>query len=179
MSTSLGGDQYGYAHCVSTGAQMIAFFPADPTTIDTALFGHTKSRPIVREERRASGTEMRIVIVEWRIRKGHEAAFLDYWSQNQVIEDRSGLIGEYLSHVENQRDCQWITLEFGADWTTYVNVGFWSDADAFRRQIGPKINDQRPALSFEHEKHRRLFLCPDRWRVGGAMLPTASHDLVH
>ena len=128
---------------------------------------------------RVSGARMRIVIVEWRIRKGQEAAFLDYWSENEAIEDRSGLIGEYLSHVENQMDCQWITLEFGTEWTTYVNVGFWSDADAFRQQVGPKIDDRRPALPFEYEKRRRTFLCPDRWRVGGAALPAASHDLVH
>ena len=135
-------------------------------------------RPVRMPERRASGAQMRIVIVEWRIKRGQEAAFLDYWSQNEAIDDRSGLIGEYLSHVEDQKDCQWITLEFGDGWTTYVNVGFWSDADAFRREVGPKINDQRPALSFEHEKRRRTFLCPDRWRVGGTMLPAMSHGLV-
>lgn len=122
---------------------------------------------------------MRIVIVEWRIKKGQESAFMDYWSHNEAIEDRSGLIGEYLSHVETQNDCQWITLEFGEGWTTFVNVGFWSDADAFRRQVGPKIDDTRPPLPFEHEKRRRTFLCPDRWRVGGSTLPAESHELVH
>ena len=136
---------------------------------------HRRNRMV---ERRASGAEMRIVIVEWRIKKGHEAAFLDYWSKNETIEDRSGLIGEYLSHVEDQKDCLWITLEFGESWTTYVNVGFWSDAAAFREQVGPKINDQRPALPFEHQKRRRTFLCPDRWRIGGTMLPATSHGLV-
>ena len=76
-------------------------------------------------------------------------------------------------------DCQWITLEFGTEWTTYVNIGFWSDADAFRQQVGPKIDDRRPALPCEYEKRRRTSLCPGRWRVGGAVLPAVSHDLVH
>ena len=157
---------------------MSALAPATRPTFGIVAFGEMESRPIGVPERRASGAQMRIVIVEWRIKKGQEAAFLDYWSQNEAIDDRSGLIGEYLSHVEDQKDCQWITLEFGDGWTTYVNVGFWSDADAFRREVGPKINDQRPALSFEHEKRRRTFLCPDRWRVGEAMLPAMSHGLV-
>ena len=65
------------------------------------------------EDERFGNVQMRIVIVEWPIRKGHESAFMDYWSRNEAIEDRSGLIGEYLSHVEDQKDCQWITLEFG------------------------------------------------------------------
>ena len=157
---------------------MSALASATRPTFGIVAFGEMESRPIGVPERRASGAQMRIVIVEWRIKKGQEAAFLDYWSQNEAIDDRSGLIGEYLSHVEDQKDCQWITLEFGDGWTTYVNVGFWSDADAFRREVGPKINDQRPALSFEHEKRRRTFLCPDRWRVGEAMLPAMSHGLV-
>ena len=157
---------------------MSALAPATCPTLDFVMLGEMESRPIGVPERRASGAQMRIVIVEWRIKKGQEAAFLDYWSQNEAIDDRSGLIGEYLSHVEDQKDCQWITLEFGDGWTTYVNVGFWSDADAFRREVGPKINDQRPALFFEHEKRRRTFLCPDRWRIGEAMLPAMSHGLV-
>ena len=157
---------------------MSAIALATRPTLGIVASGEMESRPIGVPERRASGAQIRIVIVEWRIKKGQEAAFLDYWSQNEAIDDRSGLIGEYLSHVEDQKDCQWITLEFGDGWTTYVNVGFWSDADAFRREVGPKINDQRPALSFEHEKRRRTFLCPDRWRVGEAMLPAMNHGLV-
>ncbi len=144
----------------------------------TAHFSRIDHRQRGMVERRASGAEMRIVIVEWCIKKGQEPAFLDYWSKNEAIEDRSGLIGEYLSHVEDQKDCLWITLEFGEGWSTYVNVGVWSDAAAFREQVGPKINDQRPALPFEHQKRRRTFLCPDRWRVGDAALPAMSHGLV-
>ncbi len=157
---------------------MNALASASRSTIGLSPFGEIDSRPVGMPERRASGAQMRIVIVEWRIEKGQEAAFLDYWSSNEAVDDRSGLIGEYLSHVENQEDCHWITLEFGDGWTTYVNVGFWSDAAAFRREVGPKINDKRPALSFEHEKRRRTFLCPDRWRVGETMLPGTSHTLV-
>ena len=40
--------------------------------------------------------DMRIVLVEWRIFKGQENLFLDYWSRRETIDDRSGLIGEFL-----------------------------------------------------------------------------------
>ena len=38
-------------------------------------------------------TAMRIVLVEWRIRKGEEEQFLEYWSKRVIVQDRSGLIG--------------------------------------------------------------------------------------
>ncbi len=154
-------------------------YTAERQSSDVPSFRHSRLNTGAGKTRTASATQMRIVIVEWRIRKGQEEAFLDYWSEKESIEDRSGLVGEYLSHVEDQRDCQWITLEFGEDWTTFVNVGFWSDAEAFRREVGPKIDDTRPPQPFEHQKRRRTFLCPDRWRVGGAALPETSHTLVH
>ena len=39
----------------------------------------------------------RIVIVEWRIRKGRECEFLSYWSTRATISNRAGLIAEFLS----------------------------------------------------------------------------------
>jgi hypothetical protein len=39
----------------------------------------------------AAATPMRIVGVEWRIKKGQESEFLEYWSTRSTIPDRSGL----------------------------------------------------------------------------------------
>ena len=48
-------------------------------------------------------TAMRIVLIEWRIKKGEEEQFLEYWSKRVPVPDRSGLIGEFLSRVECQK----------------------------------------------------------------------------
>src|SRR4051812_1299117 len=45
-------------------------------------------------------TSARIILVEWSIKKGQEREFLDYWSTRATVEDRAGLIGEFLSRVE-------------------------------------------------------------------------------
>ena len=123
-------------------------------------------------------SEMRIVLVEWRITKGQESLFLDYWSRRETIDDRSGLIGEFLSHVEDPGKFPWVTCELSPDWTCFVNVGLWRDADAFQAQIGCRLNDKRPKLPFEYERRRRTFLGPQRWRFGDTAIPIAEHDLV-
>ena len=122
--------------------------------------------------------DMRIVLVEWRIIKGQENLFMDYWSRREVIDDRSGLIGEFLSRVEDRATYSWITCELSPDWTCFVNVGLWRDADAFEAQIGWRLDDNRPKLPFEFEKRRRTFLGPQRWRFGGTDLPATEHEMV-
>src|SRR5215207_4961563 len=52
---------------------------------------------LVRPEPSPNPFRTRIVLVEWKIKKGREAEFLDYWSTQSTIPDRSGLIGEFLS----------------------------------------------------------------------------------
>ena len=123
-------------------------------------------------------SEMRIVLVEWRIAKGQESLFLDYWSRRETIDDRSGLIGEFLSRVEDRAQFPWMTCELSSDWTCFVNVGLWRDADAFQAEIGWRLDDKRPKMSFEHERRRRTFLGPERWRFGGTAMPMAEHELV-
>ncbi len=122
--------------------------------------------------------EMRIVLVEWRIIKGQENHFLDYWSRREVIDDRSGLIGEFLSRVEDPATFSWMTCELSPDWTCFVNVGLWRDADAFQAQIGWRLDDNRPKMAFEYERRRRTFLGPQRWRFGGTEFPVSEHEMV-
>ena len=123
-------------------------------------------------------SEMRIVLVDWRIIKGQESLFLDYWSRRETIEDRSGLIGEFLSRVQDRAQFPWITCELSPEWTCFVNVGLWRDAEAFQDQIGWRLDDARPKMPFEYERRRRTFLGPQRWRFGGTAIPTADHQLV-
>jgi hypothetical protein len=120
----------------------------------------------------------RIVLVEWRIRKGHGAEFLKYWSIRATIEDRLGLIGEFLSKVEDQKQFPWMTWSLDRRWTTFVNVGFWREGADFQQQIGLFIDNQKPLLAFEAQRRRRVFLAPERWRMGATPLYLTDHPNV-
>ncbi len=120
----------------------------------------------------------RIVLVEWRIKKGREAEFLKYWSTRATIQDRSGLVGEFLSRVEDQKQFPWMTWSLDRRWTTFVNVGFWREGADFEQQIGQYIDNKKPPLAFEAERRRRVFLAPERWRVGATPLYLTDHPSV-
>jgi hypothetical protein len=132
---------------------------------------NTDGRMQDQAPRAADPAVARIVIVEWRIRKGRECEFLSYWSTRATISNRTGLIAEFLSEVDQQRWIQWSTDE---DSTTFYNIGLWRDAADFEEQIGRFIDLDRPPLEFEAAKRRRVFLAPARWRVGGTGLPLAD-----
>ena len=121
---------------------------------------------------------MRLVIVEWRIRSDREDEFLDYWSRREVVPERDGLIGEFLSRVDLSMPTPWITWALDPTCTTFINVGLWSSGDAFREQIGYTIDDTRPMQPFEAERRRRIVLAPERWRAGGTHLPQSEHPFV-
>ena len=126
-----------------------------------------------------SPAAMRIILVEWRIRKGQEQQFLDYWSTRLPISDRSGLIGEFLSGIESREQYPWINWDLHDQWTTFVNVGLWRAGADFEEQIGRYIDDTRPPLAFEAERRRRVFVAPQRWRMGKTDLPDFEHGQVH
>lgn len=115
---------------------------------------------------------LRIVVVHWKIKPGREAEFLDYWSTRSVVEDRTGLIGEYLSSIEDRSRAPWINWStLDPAYISYFNVGLWQDADSFQSQIGKFIDNTRPPLPFEAAKRERIFLAPERWRAGKSALP--------
>src|SRR3712207_3880516 len=64
----------------------------------------------------SQATSTRIVLVEWRIKKGREQEFLDYWSTRATVPDRSGLIGEFLSRVEDRKQFPWMVWSFDPRW---------------------------------------------------------------
>jgi hypothetical protein len=123
----------------------------------------------------AGTTPMRIILVEWRIRKGRENEFLEYWSTRSTVPDRSGLIGEFLNRVESREQFPWIRWEFNEAWTTFVTVGFWREGADFQQNFGRFIDDTKPPMEFEAERRRRILLAPERWRIGGSNLLTSDH----
>ena len=56
-------------------------------------------------------TLLRIVVVHWKIKPGRKSEFLDYWSTRFIVGDRSGLVNEYLSSVEDRGRAPWITWQ--------------------------------------------------------------------
>jgi hypothetical protein len=123
-------------------------------------------------------TATRIVLVEWRIKKGQEQEFLDYWSTRATIEDRTGLVGEFLSRVEDQTQFPWMVWDLNPGWTTYVNVGFWRNGADFQQQIGRFIDNSRPSLAFEADRRRRVLVAPERWRIGATPMLATDHPAV-
>jgi len=123
-------------------------------------------------------TAERIVLVEWRIKKGREQEFLDYWSTRATVEDRSGLVSEFLSRVEDRNQFPWMVWEFDPGWTTFVNVGFWRSGADFQQQIGRFIDNSKPPMDFEAQRRRRILVAPERWRIGKAQPIPTDHPAV-
>jgi hypothetical protein len=123
-------------------------------------------------------TTTRIVAVEWRIKKGWENEFLEYWSTRSTIPDRSGLVGEFLNRVESHEQYPWMVWELNEGWTTFINIGIWREGADFQQQIGRFIDNSRPPLAFEADRRRRIFLAPERWRIGHTSLLKEDHPTV-
>lgn len=127
----------------------------------------------------AAATNIRMVVVHWKIKQGREAEFLDYWGQRSVVADRSGLVGEFLSSVEDRGRFPWINMQTVSNsYTSFFNIGIWRDAAAFDDQIGKYIDNARPPLPFEAERRERVLLQPERWRIGRTALSLADQPNV-
>ena len=123
----------------------------------------------------AGDAPLRIVVVHWKVKPGREQEFLDYWSQRAAVQDRSGLVAEFLSGVEDRDKYPWINWRsLDPRWTSYFNVGLWRDAAAFQEQVGRFIDNARPPLDFEADRRERVLVEPRRWRVGASGLPAAD-----
>ncbi len=124
----------------------------------------------------AASTAPRIVIVEWKIKKGHEQEFLDYWATRSTIPDRSGLIAEFMSSEASHERFPWINWvnAESPDYTTFYNIGFWRGAEDFMGQIGKYIDNNKPPMPFEADHRHRIFLEPVEWRIGRSNLPGAD-----
>jgi len=120
--------------------------------------------------------KMEIVLVSWKIKIGQEEVFKEYWRRGIPVNDRSGLIGEFLSEPKGHGKYTWITwdLRGGEKYTPFINVGMWADAATFEEQIGKYFDPKKGPLDFEFELRTRALLTPDCWRMGDWALP--HHD---
>lgn len=127
---------------------------------------------------------MIIVLINWRVKSGSEGDFLEKWKSELALEGADGLIGEFLSKVEDSAFHEGVTWEMEADekdnrsdWTTvdhtsYVNVGMWNSVDAFMNAVGKYMAAGRSIKEdFEAAPRRRAILTPEHWRIGADQLP--------
>lgn len=119
---------------------------------------------------------MVIVLVYWKIKKGHEEVFKAQWRSGLPVNDRSGLVGEFLSQPTGHEKYSWVTWDLRGteDYTPYINVGMWADAEEFHTQIGKYFKPEKEKEDFEFEIRTRSLLTPDCWRMGDWKLPV--HD---
>lgn len=118
---------------------------------------------------------MVIVLIHWKIKPACVEDFFEYWRKKAVVQDRSGLIGEFLSEVCDVDKFDWVTWDDLAGregvYRSFVNAGLWRNADDFQCQVAKYFNDDAAPQSFEAERRVRTILYPQCWRVGDARLP--------
>lgn len=116
-----------------------------------------------------------IALIHWRIKLDGVDDFLKHWRENNRIQDRSGLIAEFLSDSLNPSEFPFITWHLDeqslGNFRSFVTVGIWADGEAFADQIVQYFNDDRPMLDFEQFRRRRVVFSPVEWRIGGATMP--------
>ena len=125
---------------------------------------------------------MLAALIHWRIKPEdrHIKAFLNHWKTENRVEDRRGLIAEFLSDPLTMHSFPSITWHLDSeslgDFKSFVTVGSWSDADEFHKQIAILFNDDKPMKSFEKYRRRRVVFDPVGWRIGEGALPTEDSE---
>lgn len=100
--------------------------------------------------------------------------FLQFWKQSAVIEDRRGLVGEFLTEAYSTAEYGWITWQLTGcegEYRSFVNVGYWSSAEEFHAQVGKYFETSTGLKEFEAEPRKRVVLKPTCWRMGDGTLP--------
>ena len=125
---------------------------------------------------------MIIVIIHWKIKEGaeHRATFLQHWKETLTIEERSHLVGEFLSEPvspgEVDFDVTILGVSESAPYQSFFNVGLWASLDSFEEQvIKPYVGSTSEPKDFEYEYRSRMVLVPLAWRRGRQDLPYADH----
>ncbi len=120
---------------------------------------------------------MVIALIHWKIKPDRVDEFLKYWRKVAVVQDRKGLIGEFLSEACHTTEFPWITWDITGHegvYRSFVNVGIWSGAGDFHDQIGKYFTGEAAPKEFEYEPRVRTILRPACWRMGDSRLPI--HD---
>ena len=126
-----------------------------------------------------TASELSIVLIHWKIKKGREAEFEGKWKTEFTVKNRQGLIGEYLSRVEERGSAYpYITWPIACDnlaheerCTHYINVGIWDSHQRFFDEVGHNMKDDKDISDFEIERRRRVAITPKEWRRGPEILP--------
>ena len=122
---------------------------------------------------------MVIVVIHWKIKPEPNKVkeFLEFWKTAAIVEDRRGLIGEFLSEGHSTAEFGWITWPLtGCEdkYKSFVNVGIWNSAKEFQEQVGKYFDSFTGPEDFEAETRLRTALKPKCWRIGDSSLP--MHD---
>jgi hypothetical protein len=100
---------------------------------------------------------------------------MKYWREAVPVEDRSMMVGEFLSEPTGNEKFPWVTEDLrNRDASRFINVGLWASAEAFHMQIARYFDPAAGKRSFEFELRRRALLTPACWRMGDWQLPI--HD---
>jgi Antibiotic biosynthesis monooxygenase len=128
---------------------------------------------------------MIIALINWRILPDQVDAFIEKWKTGLTLSGAPGLIGEYLSKVEDSSFHEGVTWEMEADerddaaqwrsltYLSFVNVGIWESVDDFMAAVGKYMVKGRTLKeSFEAAPRRRAIITPEHWRVGSSSMPS-------
>lgn len=119
---------------------------------------------------------MIVALIHWKIKPEQEKVdeFLEYWRKIATVENRRGLIGEFLTEAHSTAEYGWITWDLGGcegKYRSSINVASWNSADDFHEQIGKKFETSTGLEPFEAQPRVRTVLKPKCWRMGDAYLP--------
>lgn len=130
---------------------------------------------------------MIVALINWRILPSEVDVFLNKWKTGLRLENAPGLIGEFLSKVNDTTFHEGVTWEMEADesddrreWrdqnhVSYVNVGIWESAEHFMDAVGKYMSKGRTLKEdFEAAPRRRAILSPEHWRRGSRQLPSET-----
>ena len=130
---------------------------------------------------------MIVALINWRILPNQVDAFVEKWKTELRLLGAPGLIGEFLSKVEDSSFHEGVTWEMELDsrddvtqwrsltYVSYVNVGLWESADDFLAAVGKYMAKGRTLKeSFEAAPRRRAILTPQYWRIGSSSMPSSS-----
>ena len=120
---------------------------------------------------------MVIVLIQWKIKPGHEDEFRKHWEQKLRIRDHTGLVGEFLCKPGPEDYITWrLPSPDDPPCIVFVNVGIWENADAFHQQVGRYFNNDKQPESFEADHRIRTVLYPGSRRMGLALLPKGDTE---
>jgi hypothetical protein len=129
---------------------------------------------------------MVIVIVKWYIIGGQDEKFKKTWVELMEPRIKTGLYREFFSKPIDSVDEKYHTLDLESKhYTTYINIGFWKDVEAFNEAIGNFILGRKPhdkdpqkqfmeIFDFEYKLRERIVVTVEESRAGEWDLPPVS-----